>query len=122
MLRPIPIDRSNPRVALRQVKEIGLQRLDEQLNILLFPEGTRIPVGKKGTYARSGADIAATGNVPIVPVAVNAGTCGPPGKFTKKPGLVTVSIGPSIQASGRTSKEVMQEVESWIENEMARLD
>ncbi|VUD64401.1 1-acyl-sn-glycerol-3-phosphate acyltransferase [Thalassocella blandensis] len=119
VLKPVPIDRSNPRLALKQVKTIGSERLQEGFNIILFPEGTRMPVGEKGTYARSGADIASNANVPIVPVAVNAGACWPPKRFVKYPGTVIVSIGPSISAENRSSKEVMADVENWIENEMA---
>lgn len=122
VLKPVAIDRSNPKVALKQVKTQGAQRLQEGLNIILFPEGTRIPVGEKGTYARSGADIASTAGVPIIPVAVNAGHFWPPKKFAKRPGMVTVSIGPAIVTQDRSSKELMQEVERWIETEMQSIE
>lgn len=122
VLKPVPIDRSNPRLALKQVKTIGSERLQEGFNIILFPEGTRMPVGEKGTYARSGADIASSANVPIVPVAVNAGAYWPPKRFVKYPGTVTVSIGPAISAESRSSKDVMADVENWIESEMGNIN
>lgn len=120
-LKPIAIDRSNPRIALRQVKEKGLQRLDEGLNIILFPEGTRMAPGEKGTYARSGADIAISAGVEIIPIALNAAHCWPSKSYTKYPGLVTVSLGPLIQTEGKRSKDVMKEVEEWIEAEMKKI-
>jgi len=121
-LSPIAIDRSNPREALKQVKSKSLQRIDQGLNIILFPEGTRMPPGEKGSYARSGADIAKTSGAEIFPVAVNAGKCWPSRSFTKYPGEITVSIGPKIDAEGKNNREIMGEVESWIENEMSRIE
>lgn len=121
-MMPIAIDRSNPRVALKQVKTKGLQRLEQGLNIILFPEGTRMERGEKGTYARSGADIAISAGADVLPIACNAGRCWPGKVFKKKPGLITVSAGPIISTEGKTSKQVMAEVEAWIETEMARID
>lgn len=120
-MQPIAINRDNPREALRQVKSKGLKRIESGLNVILFPEGTRIAPGTKGTYARSGADIARSANVSIIPVALKAAHCWPSNGFIKYPGLVTVSIGPIISAANKKSKETMKEVEDWIEAEMGRL-
>ncbi len=119
---PIAIDRSNPREALRQVKTKGIERIQNGLNVILFPEGTRMAPGERGTYARSGADIACSAGVNIIPVALDAAKCWPSKNFTKTPGLVTVSIGPSIITAGKSSKEIMREVEAWIEAEVLRLE
>lgn len=121
-LQPIAIDRSNPREALKQVKQQGIARLQSGLNVLLFPEGTRMAPGEKGKYARSGADIALAAGVPIVPVALNAGHLWPPGEFVKQPGLVTVVIGEAIATEGKTSRELTEQTEQWIENEMKKLN
>ena len=72
-LQPIAIDRSKPREALKQVKSEGIERLSRGINLILFPEGTRVPIGERGNYARSGADIAIKAKRTIVPVAHNAG-------------------------------------------------
>ena len=120
-LNPIAIDRSSPRAALKQVKSEGLQRLEQQMNMLIFPEGTRMPPGKKGKYAASGADIAISAGVPVVPVAVNAGHCWPSGSFRKYPGLISVIIGPPIQGGDKTARELTNAAETWIETEMAKL-
>jgi len=121
-MNPIAIDRSNPRKALRQVKEKGLHRLERGLNLILFPEGTRMAPGQKGSYARSGADIAIKARKEIVPVALNAAKCWPSKSFKKYPGLITVSIGSPITTANKTSKEIMKEVEQWIETEMTRIE
>ena len=59
--------------------------------------------------------------VPIVPVAHNAGYLWPKGVLGKRPGTVTVSIGPPIGIEGKDMQRLTNEVESWIENEVARL-
>jgi len=59
--------------------------------------------------------------VPIVPVAHNAGYLWPKGVLGKRAGTVTVSIGPPIRTTGRNMQELINEVESWIEGEVARL-
>lgn len=120
-LQPIAIDRENPRDALRQVKIQGVQRLQAGLNVLLFPEGTRVAPGTRSKYARSGPEIALESGALIVPVAVNAGYCWPPKSWMRYPGTVTVSFGEPIDPAGRTSRELIIQVENWIEGELERI-
>ena len=39
-----------------------------------------------------------------------------------RPGVIDVSIGPTIASTGREPDELMREVQGWIEAEMRRLD
>lgn len=118
LLRMIPIDRSKTRDAFAQVVEQGRRRLAGGQWIIMFPEGTRSLVGKKGKYKGGGARLAIETNTVVVPMAVNAGECWPKNSFVKKPGLITVSIGKPISPEGMTSSELIQKVENWIESEM----
>lgn len=121
-LRPIAIDRSNPREALRQVKIGGELRLSQGMNIILFPEGTRTPIGERGKYARSGADIAIAAQCDIIPVAHDAGKCWIHGtKTSKKAGEITVVIGKPISFTAGNSKELIQQVEDWIETTQEKI-
>ena len=121
-LRPIAIDRGSPIQALKQIKREGKQRLADGTNILIYPEGTRIAFGKKGTYARSGADIAKAAGVKIIPIAHNAGKHWPKGKFIKQPGTITVVIGEPMSTDDHKSKEIMAVTEAWIESEIAEMN
>ncbi|MCE6984925.1 1-acyl-sn-glycerol-3-phosphate acyltransferase, partial [Pseudomonas frederiksbergensis] len=58
MLRPIAIDRDNPKAALKQVASKGDKLLKENVWVLIFPEGTRVPFGQIGKFSRSGAALA----------------------------------------------------------------
>lgn len=118
LLRMIPIDRSKGKDAFAQVVEHGRKRLADGQWIIMFPEGTRIPVGQRGKYKGGGTRLAVETNTPVVPIAMNAGEYWPKGSFIKKPGTVTVSIGKPISPEGLTGAELMQQVENWIESEM----
>lgn len=120
-LRPIAIDRSSPIQALKDVKNKGIERIKEGNNLLIFPEGTRTPVGQVGNYARSGADIAVAAGVPIVAVAHNAAECWPHKQFLKYPGTISVVISEPIDTAGRDRKELTEEVKNWIEGEIAKM-
>lgn len=121
MLHPIAIDRQAGKEALRRLGEEGRKRLAEGLWILIFPEGTRVPPGRKGRYGIGGAWLASHTGATVVPVAHNAGEFWPPRAFLKRPGEITVVIGPPIDARGSQPGELNARVEAWIEGEMAKL-
>ena len=118
LLRMIPIDRSKGKDAFAQVVMHGKKRLADGQWIIMFPEGTRIAVGKKGSYKGGGARLAVETNTQFVPIALNSGECWPKNSFIKKPGTVTVSVGKPISPEGSNPVELMQKVEAWIEAEM----
>ncbi len=121
-LRPIAIDRDNPREALKQVKTQGLQKLETGTNLILFPEGTRVLIGDRVKYARSGADIAVKAGVPIIPICHNAGAYwGQEKSFIKKPGVIKVVIGDPIDSASASSKEITAEVEEWVEDTLTKI-
>ena len=121
MLSPIAIDRRSGARALRQTVEQGRDRLSRGFSIVIFPEGTRAKPGSSGTYQVGGAWLAMQTGAPIVPVAHNAGTYWPKNAFVKRPGTITVSIGPVMRANGLKAAALMQNIEQWIENETGRI-
>jgi len=118
----IHIDRKLRSQAFQKVVNQGRELLSKGIWVIMFPEGTRIERGQAGNYKAGGTRLAIETGVPVMPVAVNSARCWPRKAFVKYPGLVTVSLGPMIQSTGREPEEMMQEVQQWIENEMHRLD
>ena len=119
---PINIDRKAGSKSMEKMIAQGTERLQKRgFTIIVFPEGTRIPAGTKGRYKTGGVRIAAGCNVPIVPIAHNAGYCWPRHPWRKFPGTVTLSILPPIATTGRVLAELNDEVERVIETEVARL-
>ena len=121
LLNPIAIDRSAGREALKQIIKQGMEKLAMGFWVLVFPEGTRIAPGEKGRYGIGGGWLAAESGAPIVPIAHNAGEVWPKNAFIKRPGTVTISIGPTIDTVGKSAADLTREVEAWIETEMTRL-
>lgn len=122
LLKPIAIDRRAGKAALKQVLTQGRDRLRAGAWVVVFPEGTRMPPGTRGRYGLGGAWLAVDTGVPVVPVAHDAGRYWSRRAFLKRPGTVTVSVGPPFSPEGKTAAELMREVEHWIEAEMARID
>jgi 1-acyl-sn-glycerol-3-phosphate acyltransferase len=118
----IHINRESRAAALKHVVAQGKVLLARGTWIIMFPEGTRIPRGEKGTYQTAGTRLAVETGAPVVPIAVSSGKCWPRQGFLKYPGVVQVSIGQPIPSAGREPKELMREVEAWIEAEMRRID
>jgi 1-acyl-sn-glycerol-3-phosphate acyltransferase len=122
MLSPVAIDRQAGVRALRQMLSEGKERLQRGFWIIVFPEGTRIAPGRRGTYQTGGAAIAVNAGAPVLPVAHDAGRCWRRHAFRKYPGTITVSIGKAIDTAGRKADAVTHDVENWIEAEMSRLE
>jgi len=121
LFSPIFINRADGTNALRRAIEIGKQRLAQGFCIVVYPEGTRIAVGKRVKYKLGGARIAVRTGVRVLPVAHNAGLLWPRNTFLKRPGKVTVVIGQPIASAGRRAEELMREAEGWIENQVENL-
>jgi 1-acyl-sn-glycerol-3-phosphate acyltransferase len=117
----IEIDRAAGKDALRQLEEQGRARLAEGYSVIIFPDGTRVPPGQKKRYKVGGAHLAASAGVAAVPVALNSGECWGRNAFFKRPGRVTVSIGPAIEPAGLSAEDINLRVETWIESEMRRI-
>ncbi|AGX86532.1 1-acyl-sn-glycerol-3-phosphate acyltransferase [Candidatus Symbiobacter mobilis CR] len=118
----VHIDRSARAVAMKQVIEQGTRLLGQGTWIIMFPEGTRVPRGKAGTYQSAGVRLAVQAGATIVPVAVATARCWPKQGFCKLPGVVRVAFGQPIATQGQEPRELLHTVQAWIEGEMRRID
>jgi 1-acyl-sn-glycerol-3-phosphate acyltransferase len=120
-VRPIPIDRGAGQQAVQQVVERGKLRLAEGDWVMIFPEGTRMAAGQTRRYGISGTLLAREAGRLIVPVAHDAGDYWPRRGLRKRPGVVTFRIGPPVNPAGRDPREVNDEVQAWIEAQVAEI-
>ena len=118
LLKPIALDRSQRREAIKQLLRQGSERLADGIPILIFPQGTRVVAGELGRFNKGGTMLAVKNGVPIVPVAHNAGRCWPGNSFIKYPGQIKLVIGEPISTAGRSVDEVQEEVEAWLVEKM----
>ncbi len=117
-LKPIAIDRGDPRRAMRQIHQQGMNALKNQYWVVIFPEGTRYNWPEIGRYTRGAATLAANVDVPILPIVHNAGCFWPNKKWLKKPGEIIMRIGPPINTKERSAKEINDELENWTKTNM----
>lgn len=121
VLKFIMIDRTSGRSAIHQMCDQAADRLRRGRWVVVFPEGTRRPVGAEPNYRIGGAMVAHNIPCDVIPVALNAGEFWPRMGFIKYPGVIKVSIGPVIRSEGKSAAAILQETEDWIEQRMARI-
>ncbi len=121
LLRFILIDRKSGGSAVSQMVEQAKDRLAHGRSVIVFPEGTRRPVGAEPDYRIGAAVVAEKTGADVVPVAVNAGEFWPRMGFIKWPGEITVSIGPVITTEGKKAAEILAETQAWIESRMSEI-
>lgn len=120
-VEPIVIDRGNPIQSLKKVKQDGVISLRRGKHVVIFPEGTRRPIGQLGEYKRSAADIARQAGVAIIPVAHNSGAHWLNKQLTKLPGCIHLVIGDPIPTEGKNTKVLMEEVHQWTERQLHQI-
>lgn len=121
MTSPIAIDRGAGRKALKKLVTLGKARLSKGLWVVVFPEGTRMPVNQMGKFHIGGAWLASGTAATVLPVAHNAGRHCPKNSFIKKPGVITVNIGKPFTSKGLKADAVNTKVEAWIQHTVPSL-
>ncbi len=114
LFRPIAIERSAKRQAMRQLLAVGAERLAVGHSVVIFPEGTRVAPGTVKRFGLGGAMLAARTQAPIVPIAHNAGCFWGRNQWRKRPGTIDVVIGPPIETKGLTASAINALAEGWI--------
>ena len=120
-MQPIAINRDSSIKSFKQIADQGCERLEKGYWVIIFPEGTRVAPNKKKKYLPGGGMLAEKSGARIVPVAHNAGRLWPRNSMIKKPGLITIKIGPVMESKNKTAKEITNNVENWIEKTVGKL-
>ncbi|MGH6979899.1 MAG: lysophospholipid acyltransferase family protein [Stellaceae bacterium] len=116
----IGIDRDLGAGALRRMLTASRAAVAQGRPILIFPEGTRTPVGGDAPYHPGVAALARDLKLPVVPVALNSGLFWGRRAFYKRPGTIVVEILPPLP--GETDRRrITDELRSRIETATARL-
>lgn len=116
----IPIDRGGGAKTMRKMLGGVQKNLQQGMNLIIFPEGTRTKPGEKKPYAPGVALLYEQCKVPVVPVALNTGYVWPKNKIMKYPGTVTVEFLKPIEA-GLPKRELLTELQNRIEAAQEKL-
>jgi 1-acyl-sn-glycerol-3-phosphate acyltransferase len=114
LLKPIAIDRKNRKQAVEKVLNQGEARLNNKLNVMMFPEGTRVVQTGSKPFRKTAVMLAKKTNCYILPVAHNAGHIVTNNFFIKKTGTIRVSIGHPINSQDFEQEELQQIYSNWI--------
>ncbi len=112
--RQIPIDRGGRAAAMRSMIEGAKSCIAENRTIVIFPQGTRLGIGKWRPYRSGVAVLYEQLQVPMLPVAHNAGLFWPRHSFWKYPGHITVRILPAI-APGLNADAALAKLQAVLE-------
>lgn len=97
-MRMIPIHRGSRSRALKQALRIAKERMADNRQLIIYPEGTRRAPGDEPNYKWGIAEIYSSLGVPVVPVAHVAGLYWPRRKFLRYPGTIHARFLPPIPA------------------------
>ena len=92
----IAVERGDGAAALRGLVRQAKAAIADGRSILIFPEGTRTPVGSQRPYQVGAAALYRQLGVPVVPVALNSGLFWGRRQFIKWPGVIDVEVLPAI--------------------------
>ena len=116
----IVIDRDGGSKTMRQVIREGTELFKKNRQIVIFPEGTRKPPGAKPDYKPGIAALYRELNVPVYPVATNAGVHWPAHGFIRRPGTIVFEYLEPIPP-GLKRGEFMRLLEERIEAKSTEL-
>jgi len=116
----IAVERSDGGHALRGLVRQAKAAIADGRSILIFPEGTRTPVGSQRPYQVGTAALYRQLGVPVVPVALNSGLFWGRRQFIKWPGVIDVEVLPAI-APGLGREAFMATLRERIEAATERL-
>ena len=102
------VDRANPDQARKAVSD-ALEDVSDGVGVLFFAEGTRSPDGKLRPFKKGAFRVAATQNLPILPVTI-IGTrdIQKPRSWLIFPGRIRMVIHPAIEARGGDDAETVR--------------
>ncbi|MDX5393398.1 MAG: 1-acyl-sn-glycerol-3-phosphate acyltransferase [Caulobacteraceae bacterium] len=119
--RMIVVDREAHAAALKKLVKDSRDRLTEDRQLVIFPEGTRGDPGVKGDYKPGVAALYRDLDLPVHPVATNSGVHWPRHGFLRKPGVIVFEYLEPIPP-GLKRAEFMRLLEERIETASLRLN
>ncbi|MBY0406690.1 MAG: 1-acyl-sn-glycerol-3-phosphate acyltransferase [Rickettsiales bacterium] len=119
-MQMIAIDRSAGGQGLKDMLRQAKDRVAENRSVVIFPEGTRKPVGAEAHYHPGVLAMYNSLKIPVVPVALNSGCFWGRNAFTKRGGTIVIEFLPPIPA-GLPKEEFLPRLMEAIEPATAKL-
>jgi 1-acyl-sn-glycerol-3-phosphate acyltransferase len=114
----IKVDRQGGMSALKELITQGKHYIQNGQNIVIFPQGTRVPINKKTSdypYQSGISALYLACKAPVIPAALNSGVFWSKEKILKKSGHITLEFLDPI-LPGLNKNEFLHQLETKIEN------
>ncbi len=118
--RTIPVNRGKRGAAIKQMVAAVRQGADTPSQLIIFPQGTRAPVGMKKPYKIGTGVLYKETGQKVIPAATNVGVFWPRHGILRKPGLAVLEFLDPIEP-GLPMEEFMARMEETIESASDRL-
>lgn len=118
--RMIAINRSDARRSLIEMSKLAREGVQRGRQLIIFPEGTRTPVGAPPDYKSGVGQIYVNCGVPCIPVALNSGLFWPRRTFMRYPGTLVIEFLDPLPP-GLSRKEFIARISTLIEDATNRL-
>jgi 1-acyl-sn-glycerol-3-phosphate acyltransferase len=112
----VPIDRGAGAAAMRKMLRAAKAAVTRGDQIVLFPEGTRVPPGEQRPYQPGIVALYQFCGVPVVPCALDSGMLWGKTRILKKPGTITIRFLPALP-DGLEKDEMLALLRKRIEAE-----
>lgn len=110
----IPVDRGKRGGAIAKMKEDAARAALIPGQLVIYPQGTRVPPGEKLPYKVGAGLLYAQFGQPCIPVATNVGLFWPKRGILRHPGTAVIEFLPAIPP-GRSVGDFIRTIESQIE-------
>ncbi len=116
----IGVDRDGGMRSLMQMARRAPKEIRSGRQLIIFPEGTRTPVGAPPDYMTGVGQIYVSSGVPCIPVALNSGLFWPRRTFMRYPGTLVVEFLDPLPPD-LSRREFITRIRSSIEDATNRL-
>lgn len=116
----VSIDRGAGASAMRKMLRAAQAALDNGHQVIVFPEGTRVPPGERRRYRPGIAALYAHCTAPVIPMALNSGYCWGKTRVLKLPGEITFQFLPALP-TGLDKEGVLAELRTRLDAAEATL-
>jgi 1-acyl-sn-glycerol-3-phosphate acyltransferase len=113
----IPVDREAGAAAIRALLKETDRAVAEQRQIVIFPEGTRVPPGERAPLHPGFAAMASRSGLPIIPVTTDSGFCWGRKAFHKRRGVIHIDVHPPMPA-GLSRAEMTARLDALFDEAM----
>jgi len=110
----IAVDREGHATALKKLVRDTQDRMAEERQVIIYPEGTRKAPGAAPDYKPGVAALYRDLGLPCTPLATNSGAHWPPRGFLRRPGVIVFEFLEPIPA-GLKRGEFMKELQGRVE-------